>query len=91
MTVFRPTCQYHCEYAILLISEFFCIQAVLIASIKQNRRVLQRLHVPDVPPPGLYTTNRCCALLCGYSDQQSDAAKLHLSCQCLMTGTASLL
>ncbi|DBA95945.1 hypothetical protein WJX77_009394 [Trebouxia sp. C0004] len=33
-------------------------QAVLIASIKQNRRVLQRLHAPDVPPPGSYTTNR---------------------------------
>ena len=36
-----------------------CIQAVLLASIKQNRRVLQRLHGPDVPPPGLYTTTRC--------------------------------
>ena len=35
------------------------MQAVLLASIRQGKRVLQRLDGPNVPPPGAYTTNRC--------------------------------
>lgn len=34
------------------------MQAVLLASIRQGKRVLQRLDGPHVPPPGAYTSNR---------------------------------
>ena len=34
------------------------MQAVLLASIRQGKRLLQRVGGPDVPPPGAYTTNR---------------------------------
>ena len=39
------------------------MQAVLLASIRQGKRVLQRLDGPDVPPPGAYTTDRSHRLL----------------------------
>lgn len=34
------------------------MQAVLLGSIRQGKRVLQRLNGPDVPPPGAYTVDR---------------------------------
>lgn len=34
------------------------MQAVLLAAVKQQKRVLQRLNKDSVPPPGHYTTNR---------------------------------
>lgn len=35
------------------------MQAVLLASIRQGKRLFQRLEGPHVPPPGAYTSNRC--------------------------------
>lgn len=41
-----------------LMTRSLVVQAVLLASIKQGKRVLQRLDGPNVPPPGAYTTSR---------------------------------
>lgn len=54
------------------------MQAVLTASIRQGKRVLQRLDGPNVPPPGAYTTNRwLLTLLHHVPTHQTDSSCSH--------------